>query len=197
MQSTLPRNRCRFCKAIFAVILLLSFMISACNEKRPSAKVNDISQNTIIPNNDINQFVTLAKIEVDKSERLGQYLTDEEGRTLYMFTGDNRSYSSACYVNCSETWPPLLTTGDPVAAAPAVNEQMLGTIERRDGSLQVTYNGWPLYYYQEDQGEGFVTGQDVNSFGGDWYLMAPGGSYIAPSSTENPKARGSYPKDIE
>ncbi len=197
MQPALPKNRCRFCKIIFAVVILLSFLIAGCNQKRPSQKVDDISQNTIVPNPDINQFVTLAKIKVDRLEQIGQYLTDEEGRALYMFTGDNRSYSSACYVSCSEIWPPLLTTGDPVAAASAVKAELLGTIKRRDGSLQVTYNGWPLYYYEEDKGLGFAQGQDVNSFGGDWYLISPSGSYIAPSSTGNPKARGSWPKDVE
>lgn len=184
----------RYCFFLLT-LLLFSFTVVSCNEQRPSANVNDISQDTIIPHPDINNTVTVAKIGVDTSERFGKYITDADGRTLYMFTGDTQNYSSACYVNCSATWPPLLTSAQPEAVAPVVNEEMLGTIERRDGSLQVTYNGWPLYYYEEDDAEGNLTGQDINSFGGDWYIIAPNGSYIAPSSTGNPKARGSWPKD--
>lgn len=171
-----------------AAVLLLLF-VAGCNKKRPSANANNVSQDTVVPQPDINRTVSLAKIEVDSIERFGLYLTDAKGRALYMFTGDTRGKSSACYVNCSEAWPPLLTTDKPVAVASAVNKNMLGTIKRHDGSLQVTYNGWPLYYFKKDQGQGEITGQDVNGFGGDWYLMSPNGSFIAPHSNENPKVR--------
>ncbi|HEX6982671.1 MAG TPA: hypothetical protein VF181_07910 [Balneolaceae bacterium] len=126
----------------------------------------------------MSKSLAAAKIGVEKSEQYGMYLTDEDGRTLYMFLADNRSESSSCYNRCAEVWPPLLTTGDPEAAANAVNADMLGTIERRDGTTQVTYNGWPLYYYVKDQGQGELTGQDVKGFGAEWYLMAPDGNYI-------------------
>lgn len=107
-----------------------------------------------------------------------------------MFTGDAQGKSSSCYLNCSEVWPPLLTTDLPVAVAPAINEKLLGTIVRHDGSLQVTYNGWPLYYYRKDKGPGLISGQDVNGFGGDWYIIAPNGSPIAPESSKDQNSRG-------
>ncbi len=113
-----------------------------------------------------------------QSQKYGWYLVDGEGRTLYMFKADTKGQSSACYDQCAEAWPPLLAQGSTMAAASVVSEEMLGAIERRGGSMQVTYNGWPLYYYVEDQGQGQFTGQDLMGFGAEWYLVAPDGSYI-------------------
>jgi predicted lipoprotein with Yx(FWY)xxD motif len=55
---------------------------------------------------------------------------------------------------------------------------LLGTIQRRDGSTQVTYGGHPLYYYSKDQGRGDVTGQDVTDERGEWYLVSPAGQAV-------------------
>jgi predicted lipoprotein with Yx(FWY)xxD motif len=52
---------------------------------------------------------------------------------------------------------------------------MLGTFVRKDGTTQVTYNGWPLYYYYEDGKPGDILGDDIESFGDDWYLVGPNG----------------------
>jgi hypothetical protein len=56
-----------------------------------------------------------------------------------------------------------------------LDESLLGTIERSDGLLHVTYNGWPLYYYAEDAAPGDIKGHDIESFGEDWYLIGPNG----------------------
>jgi predicted lipoprotein with Yx(FWY)xxD motif len=61
-------------------------------------------------------------------------------------------------------------------AGDKVQSDLLGTIQRQDGSTQVTYNGWPLYYFSRDQGPGQTTGQDVHGFGGEWYLITPEGT---------------------
>ena len=59
-----------------------------------------------------------------------------------------------------------LTADQPKAALDPVQRQLIDTIERRDGSQQVTYNGWPLYYYRQDARIGDVNGQDVEEVGG-------------------------------
>lgn len=121
----------------------------------------------------------MARVEVAEQAPYGSYLVDSDGHALYLFTSDTQGEgSSTCYDACAEAWPPLLTTGDPAAAAPAVDASMLGTIERQDGSMQVTYNGWPLYYFQQDAGPGDVAGQDIHGFGGEWYLVSPQGQQI-------------------
>ncbi len=52
---------------------------------------------------------------------------------------------------------------------------MIGNIQREDGTTQVTYNGWPLYYYAKDQASGDTTGHDIKDFGAEWYLLTPEG----------------------
>lgn len=124
-----------------------------------------------------------ATVASASSEEYEAYLADSDGRALYMFTPDSRGTAespaaSACYDACLEGWPPLLTDGQPKAEG-AVQADLLGTFERRDGSTQVTYAGWPLYRYFRDQSEEFQThGQSLQNHGGAWYLLRPDGTII-------------------
>jgi predicted lipoprotein with Yx(FWY)xxD motif len=113
------------------------------------------------------------KIEAHKKEPVGNYLTDEQGRSVYIFKADSKN-NATCYDACAQAWPPVVTRGEPQAGEGA-ERQMLGTIERKDGSRQVTYNGWPLYYFVKDKQPGDINGQDVNAFGAEWYLLTPQG----------------------
>ncbi|MDN5863847.1 MAG: hypothetical protein L0I62_01315 [Gammaproteobacteria bacterium] len=107
----------------------------------------------------------------------GSYLVDAAGISLYLFKADSRGGKSTCYDRCAEVWPPLLSDGEPEAGGQA-KAGLLGTIERRNGSTQVTYNGWPLYYYAPDDEAGDTKGQDVHGFGAEWYLVTPAGSVV-------------------
>ena len=91
--------------------------------------------------------------------------------SLYLFTKDTPNTSN-CYDKCATNWPPLLTTGRPVAGQ-GVDDSKLGTTARTDGTTQVTYNGWPLYYYVKDTKAGDTVGQNV---GDVWFLLSPDGS---------------------
>ncbi len=99
---------------------------------------------------------------------LGTVLTDGNGMTLYVFTADSVN-SSTCSGGCAGTWPPLLTSGAVTAGAGVSGT--LGTINRSDGTMQVTYNGLPLYRYASDSAPGDVKGQGV---GNKWYAATPG-----------------------
>lgn len=92
---------------------------------------------------------------------------------------------STCYDMCAESWPPLLVEGEPTAGE-GVAAELLGTTEREDGSSQVTYNGWPLYYFARDV-PGSATGQGA---GGSWYLVSPEGHAIGVEEEES-EAEGS------
>lgn len=59
-----------------------------------------------------------------------------------------------------------------------VKAGLVGTFERRDGARQVTYDGMPLHYFVKDQEPGDTAGQDVEGFGGEWYLVAPEGAKV-------------------
>lgn len=108
-----------------------------------------------------------------KTSADGKFLTDAEGMSLYLFEADSEN-TSTCYDDCAAAWPPLLTEGEPTAEG-EVDAAKLSTIERKDGSTQVTYGGWPLYYFVKDQAPGDIQGQDVEGFGAEWYLVAPDG----------------------
>lgn len=104
---------------------------------------------------------------------LGTILVTAKGMTLYDFHKD-KGGKSACYDACAGAWPPLLTEGNPQAQGPA-DRSMLGTTKRKDGTVQVTYNGWPLYTYVGDQKPGEANGNDIDQFGGEWYALQPNG----------------------
>ncbi len=117
--------------------------------------------------------VTGAPITVGNASGAGRVLVDSNGLTLYYFEKDKHG-QSACYGPCAEAWPPLLTEGKPVAGEGAMASQ-LGTTERKDGTTQVTYAGWPLYTFVEDRKPGEDNGTDSKAFGAPWYPLHPDG----------------------
>src|SRR5690349_5645959 len=98
------------------------------------------------------------------SSPLGRILVDSKGVTLYDFPPDSGK-TSVCYGACAALWPPLTTDGRPVAG-PGIDKSLLGTTKRKDGKVEVTYAGHPLYYFVSDRRPGQTTGQGVNQFGG-------------------------------
>ncbi len=112
-------------------------------------------------------------VNLGKNDTLGSFLVDDKGMTLYLFTEDLPN-TTVCYDKCATAWPPLLTTGDP-AAGDGVDASLFGTTTRKDGTIQVTYKGWPLYYYEKDKAPGDVTGQEV---GGVWFVVSPAGEMV-------------------
>jgi predicted lipoprotein with Yx(FWY)xxD motif len=107
---------------------------------------------------------------------LGTILTDMHGRAVYLFEAD-KGPTSTCTGECAQAWPPLTTTGTPVAGA-GVTTALLATSPRPDGTTQLTYNGHPLYYYDDDHGPGTTAGQGESSYGANWYLLTPAGLKI-------------------
>jgi len=107
---------------------------------------------------------------------LGNTITAANGHTLYLFRADHGA-TSECYGKCATFWPPLLTTGKPVGSG-RVTASLLGTTKRKDGKLQVTYKGHPLYTFLEDKRPGQTAGEGSKAFGASWYALAPSGATI-------------------
>jgi predicted lipoprotein with Yx(FWY)xxD motif len=101
------------------------------------------------------------------SPTLGNYLTDDHGRTLYYFDKDTPQ-TSACEGNCLVNWPAYTASG--TSSPTGVAGSDLGVITRSDGSKQSTYKGYPLYYFIQDKEHGDVKGQDVNHV---WFVVDP------------------------
>jgi predicted lipoprotein with Yx(FWY)xxD motif len=102
--------------------------------------------------------------------KLGRFLVDGKGHTLYLFQKDTTA-KSRCSGACAAAWPPLLTTGSPNASG-AVRKALLGTTKRSDGTTQVTYHGHPLYAFVQDKHAGDTKGQAVTAFGARWYAVS-------------------------
>jgi predicted lipoprotein with Yx(FWY)xxD motif len=102
----------------------------------------------------------------------GTMLFDESGQAVYLFDRET-SERPRCYGACAGAWPPVLTKGDPQADG-RVRSSLLATTERKDGTLQVTYAGHPLYYYAHE-GKNEVLCHNVVEFGGTWLVVRPSG----------------------
>ena len=111
-------------------------------------------------------------VTTDASD-FGPMLFDARGQAIYLFDRETTA-EPGCYDECAAAWPPVLTSGEPRAAGDARTD-LLGTTERDDGSVQVTYAGHPLYFYaHEDPGQ--VLCHDVTEFGGVWLVVTPAGT---------------------
>ena len=66
----------------------------------------------------------------------------------------------------------------PKSAVVTLEKTSLGTTKRKDGKLEVTYGGHPLYRFVSDRHPGQTTGQGVNQFGGPWWVLSAAGKEI-------------------
>jgi predicted lipoprotein with Yx(FWY)xxD motif len=108
------------------------------------------------------------------STSLGQVLVGPDGRTLYVFDPDTQSGNSTCYDKCAAAWPPLEMNGKPSVGS-GLDVSKFAETKRKDGSMQVTYNKWPLYYFANDSKAGDVNGEGV---GGIWWAINAAGDRV-------------------
>ncbi|MDR3571154.1 MAG: hypothetical protein P4L81_03070 [Candidatus Pacebacteria bacterium] len=132
----------------------------------PDTSSSTSDQSTSSPNT-IQNNLTLG---TDATSTLGTYLIGYNGMTLYAYSKDSTG-TSTCYDKCSETWPPyIVPNGMQLNIQSGVTGAKAGTITRADGTVQVTYNGKPLYFYNGDVSSGDVTGESVGNL---WRVVKP------------------------
>lgn len=105
----------------------------------------------------------------------GQHLVDQDGRAVYLYLIDVPGSASS---STNDTmWPPLLVaSGEDLPTVSAeLQADLVGVTTRADGTFQVTYNGWPLYYFADDLEAGQVGGHGL---GGNWFLLDAQGEGI-------------------
>ena len=119
--------------------------------------------------NDVWFVVPPYTVRLGSTEELGDFLVGAGGMTLYLFTVDEEGFSS-CNDQCAANWPPLLVQAGEVPVAGSGINGDLGVTERDDETLQVTYNGTPLYFWINDEAPGDTTGHTVNDV---WFVVAP------------------------
>jgi predicted lipoprotein with Yx(FWY)xxD motif len=109
-------------------------------------------------------------VSVATSATVGKFLAGEDGKTLYTFSPDSAN-TSTCVDACAANWPPFaLDPGETAAAGTGVTGT-IATFKRADGSMQVSYNGKPLYYFKNDTKAGDTNGQGLA--GGKWMVATP------------------------
>ena len=101
---------------------------------------------------------------------LGQIIVDGAGKTLYMFTPDEGG-TPTCYDDCATAWPPLVAAdAASVTAGTGLDASKITVVDRTDGTKQVKYGEYPLYYFANDAAAGDVNGQGLNDV---WFVAEP------------------------
>jgi predicted lipoprotein with Yx(FWY)xxD motif len=149
--------------------VLLAVVVAGCGDNGNDVKAAAPSASVKSPSSGG------ATLGVRRSD-LGTFVVDSKGRSLYLFEKDTGS-KSMCSGACAAAWPPATVSGKPKADQD-VDAGMIGTTTRADGTMQVTYGGHPLYRYAGDQAPGDTNGQDLDQFGGGWYVVSPSGHKI-------------------
>jgi predicted lipoprotein with Yx(FWY)xxD motif len=122
-----------------------------------------------------------------KSKTFGTILVSASGRTLYRYTID-RQRTNKCTADpaCNPYWPPLLIkAGAKATAGVGVKAAKLGTIKAKNGMRQVTYAGWPLYWFAGDKKAGQTSGQ---AFEKEWYVVNTSGALVKHAVAATPTA---------
>lgn len=91
-----------------------------------------------------------------------------------------------------QEWPPVLTTAAP-KAGPGVSQAMLGSVFRKGLGHQVTYNGHPLYLFDNSPGQVTGEGFDEPSLPpdeGSWWVLSPAGTFLMWNQTLTAKVDG-------
>lgn len=132
-----------------------------------------------------------ATVKVGENSSFGAHITDMDGRTLYFFSEDSRR-ASKCYGYCANAYPAYTIKGRPIAGDGALSA-LLGTIKRKNGKLQVTYAGHPLYYFGGDIQPGGAAGASKR-YGAEWFAVTPGGK-VAKAPSKNKVAKTDTDKE--
>ncbi|WP_291142233.1 hypothetical protein [Flavobacterium sp. UBA7680] len=159
----------------FAAVLVITTFFLSCSSD--SGDSGDNGGNNNPPTPEVKKAVSLAT-----STTLGSYLVDKDGRSLYFFSTDANGQIS-CTGDCEKVWPPFFVdnlTADKLGAGLSLSDFGTVTVGTKK---QVTYKGWPLYYYSPssgDDGYGNVTNTPEaagktggDGIGGIWFIAKP------------------------
>jgi predicted lipoprotein with Yx(FWY)xxD motif len=140
-----------------------------------STKTATAEVSVVSPTADVRQETGTTLSTSSTADVSEPYLLNQEGWPIYLFTMDTQNGgTSACTNECVNEWQPVIVTGMPQAGE-GVDTSLLGTITREDGTMQATYNGWPLYYFAGDLAPGDISGQGLD---GVWFLVSASGNAI-------------------
>lgn len=147
--------------SVFVIILAIIIVMVLLSSGETSK--DKVSENTE-PN-----LVAGRVVGYVKSEKLGNYLTDSSGMTLYTFA-DDKKLQSTCYGECAKNWMPFKwDTTQKWETLNDVQAKKMNAVKRSDGTYQTAYGEKPLYYYAGDTRPGDVNGNGLG--GGKWSIV--------------------------
>jgi predicted lipoprotein with Yx(FWY)xxD motif len=101
---------------------------------------------------------------------------NSRGSAVYLLTGDSKRHPECTKANgCFGIWKPIkVTSKKRLSKAPGIHGKL--GIWRRNGILQVTLGGHPLYRFVSDHQKLPATGEGIRSFGGTWHVIKAAGA---------------------
>ncbi len=144
---------------------------AGCGERSPQKQTTGQTPRTTTARSAAPVTPTGTRITLAGSD-FGKILFDGRGQAIYLFAKEKTSRPE-CYGDCAAAWPPVYTKGTPRAGS-GIRARLLGTTKRRDGRLQVTYGGHPLYFYA-NEGRREVRCHNVFLNGGLWLVVRADG----------------------
>ena len=177
-RTAFPRTASKARRLLWIVPIAAALALAACGSSSERAASTNppasAAPNSVPPKRPTTPAPArpTGRVITARTSQYGSILTDGTNRTIYLFTRDGSS-ASACYGPCAAAWPPVLTKASPSRTGRLT--AALGTTRRRDGTVQVTYGGHPLYYYIRDVKPGQILCQNVVEFGGTWLVVSPRG----------------------
>ena len=160
-------------KKVFSFLFILMFgvVLAACGSANGNQSDSQVSYEKTSNGKQVAAKTSsdeVAMIQVLKKDKVGNYLADGKGMTLYYYTKDEPGVSR-CTASCLQNWPAFYGDVNHLKVPTGFNKADFGTLKRDDiGKQQITYKGYPLYYYVPDQQKGDVNGQGVD---GVWYIV--------------------------
>ena len=146
--------------AAIALVGVLVMNVTSCNK-----------------NNGNNNGNMQKEVSLQTSATLGNYLVDKQNRTLYFFANDPNGKDS-CTGGCQAFWP--IFNVDNLSADKLGNGLSIsdfGSTTSVSGKNQLTYKGWPLYYFAPlvnganvQEAPGQTLGEGVNNV---WFVAKP------------------------
>ena len=177
---------------LVAVLAAAALLAAACGDDEESDEAVSAAQGTTpteaaSTDEPASEASSSASTELALSSTdLGEILVDGDGMTLYLFLPDEQG-ESTCYDQCADNWPPL---GEVAGVGGDLDEALLGTTTRTDGTVQATYNGWPLYHFARDAAPGDTNGQGLNDV---WYVIDATGNPVGAATTSTASTTAAGP----
>ena len=160
-------------------MLAVSVLLAACGSSSSTSTSSTQASQTAASQS---EGASVAVVKTATSSSLGKaVLVDAQGMTLYALSGEQNGKFICSTSACEGVWHPL-TVSPGTTPSGSVS---LGTVKRPNGSVQVTYNGMPLYTFAQDHAAGEANGQGVKDVG-TWSAVTPSSSGSAGGAAPSP-----------